>query len=71
MQTKSGTMSSRIGEGPWCHVLNQSRLSFFEKCWKTTVGDQVSTVRKTNTELMKQFYWWKSMPMYKNERIKY
>jgi len=41
MQTKSGTMSSRIGEGPWCHVLNQSRLSFFEKCWKTTVGDQV------------------------------
>jgi len=26
------------------HLVNQTRLSLFEQCWKTTVGDQISTV---------------------------
>jgi len=24
------------------HLVNQARLSLFEKCWKTTVGNQTS-----------------------------
>jgi len=31
-------------------VVNQPRLAIFEKCWKTTDGNQTSTVKKTNKE---------------------
>jgi len=36
------------------HFVNQPHSSLFEKCWKTTVGDQRSKVRKTN----KHRTWW-------------
>jgi len=29
------------------HLVNQPCLSLFEKGWKTTVGDQIGTIRKT------------------------
>jgi len=44
---QKGAVSCRIGEGPW-RSSSQPCLSLFEKCWKTTVGDQVSIIRKTN-----------------------
>jgi len=37
------------------HLVNQTCLSLFEKCWKTTVDDEISTVRKTN----KHTAWWR------------
>jgi len=37
------------------HLVNQPCLSLFEKCWKTTVGYQISTIRKTN----KHRTWWR------------
>jgi len=36
------------------HLVHQPHLSLFEKCWKTTVRYQISTVRKTN----KHRAWW-------------
>jgi len=34
---------------------------------KTTVREQISTVKKTNTQkMLKQIYRWKRMPMYTN-----
>ena len=30
------------------HLVNQPSWSLFEKCWKTTVENQISTIRKTN-----------------------
>jgi len=36
------------------HLVNQPRLSLFEKCCKTTVGHQRGTVIKTN----KHRAWW-------------
>ena len=30
------------------HLVDQPRLSLVEKCWKTTFGDKISTLRKTN-----------------------
>jgi len=48
-------VSYRIYEEP-CggHLVNQPRESRFEKGWKTTVGNQISKVRKTN----KHRRWW-------------
>jgi len=32
------------------HLVNQRCLLLFDKCWTTTVGDQISTLRKTNKQ---------------------
>jgi len=52
-------------------LVNQPRLSFFDKCWGTTVGHQISTMkRKTKTKnewtknMVKKMYRWNRMPMY-------
>jgi len=37
------------------HLVNQSCCSVFEKCWKTTLENQISTIRKTN----KHRTWWR------------
>jgi len=45
-------VSHGIGEEPWRSSSLPTLFITFEKCWKTTVGDQTSTVRRkqTNTE---------------------
>ena len=52
-------------------LVNQPRLSFFDKCWGTTVGHQISKMkRKTKTKnewtknMVKKMYRWIRMPMY-------
>jgi len=58
------------------HLVNQPRLPLFDKCWETTVGDQISMMkrkRKTKNEwtqnMVKKMYRWKRMPMYTDEWI--
>jgi len=31
------------------HLVNQPRLTLFERCWKTPGGNQIITVRKKQT----------------------
>jgi len=37
------------------HLVNQPCLLVLEKCWKTTLGNEITTVRKTN----KYRTWWR------------
>ena len=58
------------------HLVNQSRLWLFDKCWETTVGDPIGIMkRKTKNEwtqnMVKKMYRWKRMPMYIDEWIEF
>ena len=60
------------------HLVNQPRLSFFDKCWETTVGHQISIMkRKTKTKnewtqnILKKMYRWNRMPMCTDEWIEF
>jgi len=53
------------------HLVNQPRLSHFDKCWETTVGHQISIMkRKTKTKnewtqnMVKKMYRWNRTLMY-------
>jgi len=38
-----GAVSHRIGEGPWRSSSQPTLFISFEKCWKLTLGNQITT----------------------------
>jgi len=64
-----GQVWENLGKNP----SHQPCISVFEKSWKTTLGNQISTTRETNRH---RTWWrncarWKCMPMYTDEWIKF
>jgi len=55
------------------HLVNQPRLSLFEQYWKTAVGNEISTARKTNKHRTRwsKFADEESMLIYTKEWIKF
>jgi len=45
------------------HLVNQPRLSFFDKCWETTVGRQISIMKRKTKKRMNAEHpdqrWWR------------
>jgi len=53
------------------HLINQPFLSLFES-WKTTVGDQISTITKKQTQnMVKKMCRWKRIVLYTDEWIEF
>ena len=41
------------------HLVNQTRLSFFDKRWETTVGHQISIMKRKTKKTNERRTWWR------------